>query len=138
MARRRLRIGAGERMQRVRRISTTFGRVYLGLRTHRWIERRLGPSDMEERWRRFHRSSAQSVYDLAVDLHGSVYVGGSGSRNAFRILTPGPCSTVGIPCKITEIIDTGGDGSGNNPLTARSFASSCSAFGNLSRTFLIL
>ena len=67
MARRRLRIGAGERMQRVRRISTTFGRVYLGLRTHRWIERRLGPSDMEERWRRFHRSSAQSVYDLAVD-----------------------------------------------------------------------
>jgi predicted unusual protein kinase regulating ubiquinone biosynthesis (AarF/ABC1/UbiB family) len=71
-ARRRVRIGPAERMRRARRISTTFGRVYLGLRTLRWIERRLAPSDMEERWRRFHRESASTVYDAAIELHGLI------------------------------------------------------------------
>ena len=66
--RRRVRIGAGERMWRARRISTTFGRVYLGLRTQRWIERRLAPSDMEARWRGYHRDSARLVYGADVDL----------------------------------------------------------------------
>ena len=59
-------------MWRARRISTTFGRVYLGLRTQRWIERRLAPSDMEARWRGYHRDSARLVYGAAVDLHGLI------------------------------------------------------------------
>ncbi len=71
-SRRRVKIGPGERIRRARRISTTFGRIYLGLRTQRWIERRLAPADMNERWRRFHRESANSVYELAVELHGLV------------------------------------------------------------------
>ncbi len=69
---RRVRIGPAERMRRASRISTTFGRVYLGLRTQRWIERRLAPSDMDARWRRFHRESARQVYDVAIDLHGLI------------------------------------------------------------------
>jgi len=72
VSRPRKRIGAGERMRRARRLSTTIGRVYLGLRTHRWIERRLAPADMEERWRSYHRDSARLVYDAAVDLRGLI------------------------------------------------------------------
>jgi predicted unusual protein kinase regulating ubiquinone biosynthesis (AarF/ABC1/UbiB family) len=69
------RIGAGQRLQRARRIGTTFGRIYLGLRAHRFIARRLSPPDMDQRWRRFHRASAQSVYEAAVELQGLVLKG---------------------------------------------------------------
>jgi uncharacterized protein YjiK len=51
--------------------------------------------------------------EVAVDSSGNVYVGGQVSDNAFRILTPGTCSTSGTPCVITEIIDATGDGGGN-------------------------
>ncbi len=50
---------------------------------------------------------------VAVDLSGNVYVAGKGSDNVFRIAAPGTCSTDGIPCTITEIIDATGDGAGN-------------------------
>jgi predicted unusual protein kinase regulating ubiquinone biosynthesis (AarF/ABC1/UbiB family) len=63
------------RLYRARRISTTFGRIYLGLRAHRLIARRLQPPDMAERWHRFHRASARSVYDAAVELHGLIIKG---------------------------------------------------------------
>ena len=50
---------------------------------------------------------------VAVGLSGNVYVIG-GSANAFKIETPGTCSTQGTPCTITEIIDVFGDGTGNS------------------------
>jgi predicted nucleic-acid-binding Zn-ribbon protein len=52
-------------------------------------------------------------YGVAADSSGNVYVTGKGGENAFRIATPGTCSTSGTPCTITEIIDATGDGSGN-------------------------
>jgi predicted unusual protein kinase regulating ubiquinone biosynthesis (AarF/ABC1/UbiB family) len=64
-----------ERLYRVRRISTIFGRIYLGLRAHRFIDRRLRPRDMDQRWRRFHAASAQSVYEAAVELQGLILKG---------------------------------------------------------------
>ncbi len=70
-----LRVGAGERFYRARRISSTFGRIYLGLRAHRFIARRMAPGDMEERWRRFHRTSAESVYRTAIELQGLILKG---------------------------------------------------------------
>jgi len=49
---------------------------------------------------------------LAVDSSGNVYVT-SVYGGAFKIATPGTCSTSGIPCTITKIIDATGDGTGN-------------------------
>jgi predicted unusual protein kinase regulating ubiquinone biosynthesis (AarF/ABC1/UbiB family) len=60
------------RLYRTRRISTTFARIYIGLRAHRFIARRLRPADMAQRWQRFHRESAASVYEAAVELEGLV------------------------------------------------------------------
>jgi predicted unusual protein kinase regulating ubiquinone biosynthesis (AarF/ABC1/UbiB family) len=68
-------LSATERIYRARRIGTTFGRVYLGLKTHQFIERRLRPPDMRQRWARFNRASAQSIYQTAVDLRGLILKG---------------------------------------------------------------
>jgi len=68
-------VSTADRLYRARRIGTTFGRVYLGLRAHRFMAKRLAPPDMPKRWRRFHRSSAQSVYEAAVELRGMVLKG---------------------------------------------------------------
>ncbi len=67
--------GPANRLHRARRIGTTFGRVYLGLRAHRFIARRLRPPDMAERWARFNRTSAHSIYEAAVELRGLILKG---------------------------------------------------------------
>jgi aarF domain-containing kinase len=64
-----------QRVYRARRISTTFGRIYLGAKAHRFIARRLQPADMDERWSRFHRTSAESVYEAAIELRGLILKG---------------------------------------------------------------
>ena len=61
-----------ERIYRARRIGTTFGRTYLGIRATRFIARRLRPPDMELRWSRVHRASATSIYETAVELRGLI------------------------------------------------------------------
>jgi len=50
---------------------------------------------------------------VATDLSGNVFVSGENTNNAFKISTPGTCSTGGTPCTITQIIDGPGDGLGN-------------------------
>lgn len=65
-------IPLAERARRVRRISTTFGRIYLGVKSHQLIARRLRPFDMDARWSALHRDSAERVYDLAVELRGMI------------------------------------------------------------------
>jgi predicted unusual protein kinase regulating ubiquinone biosynthesis (AarF/ABC1/UbiB family) len=69
------RPSARTRAYRARRIGTTFGRIYLGLRARRFLARRLDPPDMPERWRRFHRQSAGRIYDAAVELQGLILKG---------------------------------------------------------------
>jgi predicted unusual protein kinase regulating ubiquinone biosynthesis (AarF/ABC1/UbiB family) len=71
----RTKIGAAERIYRARRIGTTFGRVYLGVRANRFIARRLNPRDMEKRWARFNLASAESIYDTAIELRGLILKG---------------------------------------------------------------
>jgi len=68
-------VSTAQRVYRARRISTTFGRIYLGTKAHRFIAKRLQPSDMDERWSRFHRASARSVYETAIDLRGLILKG---------------------------------------------------------------
>jgi predicted unusual protein kinase regulating ubiquinone biosynthesis (AarF/ABC1/UbiB family) len=63
------------RAQRARRIGTTFGRIYLGIRARRFLARRLNPPDMPERWRRFHRRSAGQIYEAAIELQGLILKG---------------------------------------------------------------
>jgi predicted unusual protein kinase regulating ubiquinone biosynthesis (AarF/ABC1/UbiB family) len=63
------------RAHRARRIGTTFGRIYLGLRARRFLARRVNPPDMPERWRRFHRHSAGLIYEAAVELQGLILKG---------------------------------------------------------------
>jgi hypothetical protein len=48
-----------------------------------------------------------------MDSSGNVYITGDDSYNAFKIETPGTCSTTGTLCTITEIIDSTGDRGGN-------------------------
>jgi predicted unusual protein kinase regulating ubiquinone biosynthesis (AarF/ABC1/UbiB family) len=68
-------LGAAQRVERARRIGVTFGRVYLGIKAHQFIARRLRPPDMAERWSHFHRGSAESIYRTAVDLRGLILKG---------------------------------------------------------------
>jgi predicted unusual protein kinase regulating ubiquinone biosynthesis (AarF/ABC1/UbiB family) len=71
-----------ERARRARRISTTVGRAWLGLRTQRWIERTLAPRDMTERWHAQHRRNAEELYAAAIELQGPILKGAQwlGSR----------------------------------------------------------
>jgi len=72
---------AQQRIERVRRIGVTVGRVYLGLKTNQVLERGIPREQMRSRWSRFHRESAETVYDAAVELGGLIlkgcqYIGG--------------------------------------------------------------
>ena len=69
------RLTAGERFYRARRIGTTFGRIYLGIKANQFVARRLAPPDMPERWSRFNRQSAESIYETAVELRGLILKG---------------------------------------------------------------
>jgi predicted unusual protein kinase regulating ubiquinone biosynthesis (AarF/ABC1/UbiB family) len=69
------RVSAAQRAHRARRIGVTFGRIYLGIRAQRFVARRLRPADMPERWRRFHRRSARTIYDTAIELQGLILKG---------------------------------------------------------------
>jgi predicted unusual protein kinase regulating ubiquinone biosynthesis (AarF/ABC1/UbiB family) len=68
-------VSASERLHRARRVGSTFARIYLGAKAHRFIARRLQPADMPERWARFNRSSAESIYDAAIELRGLILKG---------------------------------------------------------------
>ncbi|MGH0031778.1 MAG: ABC1 kinase family protein [Myxococcota bacterium] len=71
----RARVTPGERIFRARRIGTTFGRIYLGARANRFVADRLAPRDMDRRWARFHRESAEAIYETAVELRGLILKG---------------------------------------------------------------
>ncbi|MCP4036286.1 MAG: ABC1 kinase family protein [bacterium] len=66
------RFGLRQRATRVRRISLTFGRIYLGIKTHQWIERTIRPPDMVQRWSRLHTSGAEAIYQTAIELRGLI------------------------------------------------------------------
>jgi predicted unusual protein kinase regulating ubiquinone biosynthesis (AarF/ABC1/UbiB family) len=66
---------AGDRLFRARRISTTFGRVYLGAKANQFIARRIRPPDMAARWSHFHRGSARQIHRLALELGGLILKG---------------------------------------------------------------
>jgi predicted unusual protein kinase regulating ubiquinone biosynthesis (AarF/ABC1/UbiB family) len=68
-------LGTIERLDRARRLGITVGRVYLGIKTNQVLARGLSRQQMRVRWRRFHRDSAESVYQTAVDLRGLVLKG---------------------------------------------------------------
>ena len=68
-------LSTGERLYRARRIGATFGRIYLGIKANQFVAQRLRPKDMHERWSRFNRESAKSIYDAAVDLRGLILKG---------------------------------------------------------------
>ena len=69
------RLGPAERLYRAQRIGTTFGRIYLGIKGHQFIARRLRPPDMPQRWSDLNRRSAESIYDAAVELRGMILKG---------------------------------------------------------------
>ena len=71
----RSRARAARRTYRARRIGTTFGRVYLGIRAHRLLARRMPRKDEAERWSDLHRTCANSIYNTAVELRGMILKG---------------------------------------------------------------
>ena len=68
-------LGFSERAYRARRIGLTFGKIYLGIKTQQFISRVLAPPDMADRWSHFHRESAESIYEAAVELQGLILKG---------------------------------------------------------------
>ena len=67
--------GLRERAERVRRISLTFGKIYLGIKTTQWVAKYIDPPDMARRWSRHHKESASAIYHTAVDLQGLILKG---------------------------------------------------------------
>ena len=67
--------GLRERAERVRRISVTFGKIYLGLKTTQWVAKYIDPPDMQRRWSRHHKESARAIYQTAADLQGLILKG---------------------------------------------------------------
>ena len=51
--------------------------------------------------------------ELAVDSAGRLYMAGIGSNNVLRVDNPSVCSATGVPCVISQLIDSTGDGAGN-------------------------
>lgn len=68
-------LSLGERVDRARRLGLAFARVYLRIRSHRFMARRIAPSDMAERWQALHRTNADDIYDVAVELQGLILKG---------------------------------------------------------------
>ena len=68
----RSRAPVARRTYRARRIGTTFGRVYLGIRVHRLLSRRIPRMDEAERWSDLHQTCANSIYNTAVELRGMI------------------------------------------------------------------
>ena len=64
-----------ERAYRARRVSVTFGRIYLGIKSLQLLERTLAPDDMRRRWSRHHTESAQAIYETAIELRGLILKG---------------------------------------------------------------
>ena len=64
-----------ERAERVRRISLTFGKVYLGIKTNQWIAKYIDPPNMSKRWSHQHQVSARAIYQTAIDLQGLILKG---------------------------------------------------------------
>ena len=69
------KLSVADRLYRARRIGTTFGRVYLRIKTNQFIARRIAPSDMEERWSAQHAESANAIYEAAIELRGLILKG---------------------------------------------------------------
>ena len=63
------------RAGRARDIALVVGRVYLGIRGQRFVERVLAPPDMEERWRAQHEDNARRVTAAAIRLRGMILKG---------------------------------------------------------------
>ncbi len=63
------------RAERVRRISFTFGKIYLGIKTNQWVAKYIAPPDMPRRWSRHHQESANTIFETAVDLQGLILKG---------------------------------------------------------------
>ena len=53
-------------------MALTLGRIYLGAKAQQLVQRRIGPPDMDARWERFSRESAEAIFDAAVDLRGLI------------------------------------------------------------------
>ncbi|MFP6640906.1 MAG: AarF/ABC1/UbiB kinase family protein [Myxococcota bacterium] len=69
------RPGTRQRLLRARRIGTTFGRVYLGIKANQLMDRRRGGAADRRRWSRFHRKSGHSIHEAAIDLGGLILKG---------------------------------------------------------------
>jgi len=69
------RLSVADRIYRARRIGTTFGRVYLRIKTNQFIARRIAPFDMDERWSAQHAESAKAIYEAAIELRGLILKG---------------------------------------------------------------
>ena len=70
-----LRRDTRERLYRARRISTTFARIYLGIKAHQLLDGASTESGRKRRWARFHARSGKQIYDTATELRGLILKG---------------------------------------------------------------
>ncbi len=74
MASRKIRSLSG-RAYRARRTASAFGRVYLGIKANQFLDRAGDEAGSRERWKRFHRNSAESIFAAAIELRGLILKG---------------------------------------------------------------
>jgi predicted unusual protein kinase regulating ubiquinone biosynthesis (AarF/ABC1/UbiB family) len=67
----RLRL-LGQRMYRARRVTSTFGRIYLQIKANQFMSRHTDELETRLRWTRFNRRSAESIFEAAVELRGLI------------------------------------------------------------------
>jgi len=87
MARRKMR-SIGERVYRAGRIASTFSRIYLGIKANQFIDRRSGRAEQQQRWNRFNRDSAESIFAAAIELRGLILKGCQFMGSRSDILPP--------------------------------------------------
>ncbi len=60
----------------------------MGLRANRALAARRGPEEMAERWAAFHRESAESIHEMAIELRGLILKGCQSLGTRADVLPP--------------------------------------------------
>ena len=83
-----------QRAYRARRITSTFGRIYLGIKANQLIARHTNDIEMQLRWAKFNQTSAEAIFKTAVELRGLILKGCQFIGSRSDVLPPEYCEVL--------------------------------------------